>query len=95
MGDSPGDGRKITGRCAFGCFQPGKPTGHGCQQASLRGHDEGQGDDAKRAKIIERTILKRMGTPEDIARTALFFAAQAPYVTGQVLPVDGGRSVGW
>lgn len=52
-------------------------------------------DDAKRARIIERTILKRMGSPEDIARTALFFAAQAPYVTGQILAVDGGRSVAW
>jgi pteridine reductase len=56
---------------------------------------EGEGDTSKRAKIIERTILKRMGTPADIARTALFFAAQAPFITGQVLAVDGGRSVAW
>ncbi|HEU4591988.1 MAG TPA: pteridine reductase [Steroidobacteraceae bacterium] len=53
------------------------------------------GDESKRAKIIERTILKRMGSPADIARTALFFAAQAPYITGQILAVDGGRSVAW
>jgi pteridine reductase len=53
------------------------------------------GDDSKRAKIIERTILKRMGTPEDIARTALFFASSAPFITGQVLAVDGGRRVAW
>ena len=53
------------------------------------------GDDAKRAKIIERTILKRMGSPDDIARTALFLAADAPYITGQILAVDGGRSVAW
>ena len=56
---------------------------------------EGQGDTSKREKIIERTILRRMGTPADIARTALFFAAQAPFITGQVLAVDGGRSVAW
>jgi pteridine reductase len=56
---------------------------------------EGQDDDAARAKIIERTILKRMGSPEDIARTALFFAAHAPFITGQILAVDGGRSVAW
>jgi pteridine reductase len=56
---------------------------------------EGQSDEAARAKIVERTVLKRMGTPEDIARTALFFAASAPFVTGQVLAVDGGRSVAW
>jgi pteridine reductase len=53
------------------------------------------GNESGRAKIIERTILKRMGTPRDIARTALFFAASAPFVTGQVLAVDGGRSVAW
>jgi pteridine reductase len=53
------------------------------------------GDEKMRAKIIQRTILQRMGTPEDIARTALFFAASAPFITGQVLAVDGGRSVAW
>jgi pteridine reductase len=56
---------------------------------------EGQSDPAKQKKIIERTVLKRMGSPADIARTALFFAAHAPYVTGQILAVDGGRSVAW
>lgn len=56
---------------------------------------EGQTDGGMREKIIERTILKRMGTPEDVARTALFFAISAPFITGQVLAVDGGRSVAW
>ena len=56
---------------------------------------EADGDSATRAKIIQRTILQKMGTPEDIARTALFFASQAPFITGQVLAVDGGRSVAW
>jgi len=55
----------------------------------------GGGDPAVREKIIQRTILKRMGTPADIARTALFFAADAPFITGQILAVDGGRSVAW
>jgi pteridine reductase len=53
------------------------------------------GDDQMREKILQRTILQRMGTPEDIARTALFFAASAPFITGQILAVDGGRSVAW
>lgn len=52
-------------------------------------------DPALQEKIISRTLLQRMGTPEDVARTALFFATEAPYVTGQILAVDGGRSVGW
>jgi pteridine reductase len=56
---------------------------------------EGQGDQAMREKVIQRTILKRMGTPQDVARTALFLAAHAPFVTGQILAVDGGRSVAW
>ena len=56
---------------------------------------EGQDDQAMREKIVERTILKRMGRPADIARTALFFAAHAPFITGQILAVDGGRSVAW
>jgi pteridine reductase len=51
-------------------------------------------DGALRARIIERTALKRMGTPDDIARAALYLVKDAPYVTGQVLPVDGGRTVG-
>src|SRR5688572_18870038 len=42
--------------------------------------------------IIDKTLLKRRGSPDDIARAALFFACEAPYVTGQVLAVDGGRS---
>jgi pteridine reductase len=56
---------------------------------------EGPSDDDARAKIVESTILKRMGTPEDIARTVLFFATSAPFITGQILAVDGGRSVAW
>jgi pteridine reductase len=56
---------------------------------------EGSSDGAGRKNVVESTILKRMGTPEDIARTALFFAASAPFITGQILAVDGGRSVAW
>ncbi|MCS6947853.1 MAG: pteridine reductase [Steroidobacteraceae bacterium] len=52
-------------------------------------------DPALRAKIIDRTVLKRSGTPEDVARAVRFFACDAPYVTGQILTVDGGRSIGW
>jgi pteridine reductase len=52
-------------------------------------------DDERMQKIEARTPLGRHGTPEDIARAVVFFAAQAPFVTGQVLAVDGGRSIGW
>ena len=47
-----------------------------------------------RRGIVERTALKRAGTPEDVAKAALFFATDAPFVTGEVLAVDGGRLAG-
>lgn len=54
---------------------------------------EGDLDDALKHEIVAKTALKRSGSPDDVARAALFFAAEAPYVTGQVLAVDGGRSL--
>jgi len=51
-------------------------------------------DEELRQRIVARTALKRMGTPADVAKAALYFAADAPYVTGQLLAVDGGRLVG-
>ena len=48
--------------------------------------------DRQRA-IIEQTSLKRAGMPEDIAGAVKFLALDAPYITGQILAVDGGRSV--
>jgi pteridine reductase len=52
-------------------------------------------DQAFQQRIIDRTVLKRAGSSEDVARAVLFFATQAPYITGQILAVDGGRSIGW
>jgi pteridine reductase len=51
-------------------------------------------DAALEAEIISKTPLRRIGDPQDIGRTALYFATLAPYVTGQILAVDGGRSQG-
>jgi len=48
-----------------------------------------------REEIVARTALKRTGSAADVARALLFFACEAPFVTGQVLAVDGGRSIGW
>ena len=47
---------------------------------------------AERAAIIDHTLLKRVGSPADIARTVKFLVFDAPYVTGQVINVDGGRT---
>jgi pteridine reductase len=48
---------------------------------------------AQQQAIIEQSSLRRAGNPEDIANAGKFFAFDAPYVTGQILAVDGGRSV--
>jgi pteridine reductase len=52
-------------------------------------------DEAQQREIISRTLLQRAGSPADISRAVCFFAADAPYVTGQILAVDGGRSLRW
>ncbi len=57
--------------------------------------DGNEADLALQEKIIDATVLKRLGSPQDIARAVRFFATEAPYVTGQILAVDGGRSIGW
>jgi pteridine reductase len=49
--------------------------------------------EALKREIIDKTALKHQGTPQDIARTALFLAKDAPYITGQIIAVDGGRSI--
>ncbi len=56
---------------------------------------EGGMDPALKARIIGRTALRRIGSPDDIAKAVQFFVHDAPYVTGQILAVDGGRSIGW
>lgn len=43
--------------------------------------------------IIARTALKKVGAPSDVAKAVLFLIRDAGYVTGQVLVVDGGRSL--
>lgn len=52
-------------------------------------------DAERKQRILEQTPLHRPGSPTDIARTVLFLAADAPFVTGQIIAVDGGRSIGW
>jgi 3-oxoacyl-[acyl-carrier protein] reductase len=50
------------------------------------------GEDGQK-RLIDSIHTRRLGTPEDVANAALFFASeQAGWITGQVLSVDGGRS---
>lgn len=49
--------------------------------------------DADRTRELARTPVGHLGSPEDIVRTVLFLAA-SPFITGEVVVVDGGRSLG-
>lgn len=53
-------------------------------------------DPERKAKVFNRTPMGHMGQPEDIGAAALYLASDAAkYVTGVVLPVDGGNSIGF
>jgi pteridine reductase len=48
--------------------------------------------EAKRRALAERIPMKRVGTPEDVARLVRFLALEAPYINGEIIAVDGGLS---
>ena len=55
--------------------------------------DDASFDEVSRQRIISHTLLKREGTPDDIARTVHFLLADATYMTGETINVDGGRHI--
>lgn len=54
---------------------------------------ENEGNEATQQAILDRVALGRPGQPEDIASAVIYLALDASYVTGQVLAVDGGRTL--
>ena len=82
------DARAGTRTGAGGARQRHRP-----RRGTLAGERHRRG--AQGSASSSRPPLQRPGSPADIARTVLFFAADAPFVTGQILAVDGGRSIGW
>lgn len=54
---------------------------------------QGEPDAAAQTSMLAGIPMQRLGTPEDIARSITFLLEDAPYITGQVLAVDGGRSL--
>ena len=52
-----------------------------------------QFDEVYRQRVINQTLLKRVGEGADIAKAVKFLVADAPFITGHVLAVDGGRSL--
>jgi pteridine reductase len=65
---------------------------NGVAPGAIAWPEDGQFDPEERRRILATTPLGRVGSPEDIAQ-AVHFLACAPYVTGQILAVDGGRSI--
>lgn len=51
--------------------------------------------EAVKKSIIEQIPLGRTGKPADIANAVLFLVRDATFITGQIIPLDGGRSIGW
>ena len=49
--------------------------------------------EASRASILQRVPLARAGEPADVARLVRFLCLEAPFITGALIPVDGGRSI--
>jgi len=78
----------VTDRCDLRCTY--------CMPEGFRDFEEPEHwltfDETERRRIIAHTLLKREGTPEDIARAVRFLIFDATYTTGHMLTVDGGRS---
>lgn len=53
--------------------------------------DNPQFDEVYRQRVIAQTLLKRVGEPDDVARAVRFLVQDAPFITGQLIAVDGGR----
>ncbi len=65
---------------------------NGVAPGAIAWPDDGQFPEDERARVIATTPLARSGSPDDVARAVLFLST-APYVTGQIVAVDGGRSI--
>jgi pteridine reductase len=67
---------------------------NGVSPGAILWPNEGMPEKAEQA-ILRQIPLNRTGGPTDIAKTVLFLVKDAPYITGQIIAVDGGRSIGW
>jgi len=67
---------------------------NGVSPGAILWPEDGMTDDT-RETILRQVPLGRAGTPEDVAGAVLYLASEASYVTGQIIAIDGGRSIGW
>jgi pteridine reductase len=67
---------------------------NGVSPGAILWPEDGMSENAQ-ASILNQVPLQRAGEPDDIAGCVLFLIREAHYVTGQIIAVDGGRSIGW
>lgn len=65
---------------------------NGVSPGAIEWPEDGQFPPEEREAIVRHTLLQRVGSPQDIAGAVRFLMLDAPYITGQILAVDGGRS---
>ncbi len=66
---------------------------NGVAPGAIQWPEDASFGETERERIVASTPLKRCGEPQDVARAVRFLIADAPFVTGQILAVDGGRSL--
>jgi len=54
---------------------------------------EAEMSEQQKSEIIQRVALKKTGNPSDIAKAVKFLVDESPYITGQIITVDGGRTL--
>ncbi len=67
---------------------------NGVSPGAILWPENSMADDVKQS-ILDQIPLQRTGSPDDIAECVLYLLRDAAYVTGQIIAVDGGRSIGW
>ena len=67
---------------------------NGIAPGAIAWPEDGMSESIKKS-IVNQIPLGRTGKPADIANAVLFLVRDATYVTGQVIAIDGGRSIGW
>jgi pteridine reductase len=65
---------------------------NGISPGAILWSDQDQSE-AEKQEILQRVVLGRRGEMDDIAKAVLFLVKDAPYMTGQILTVDGGRTI--
>ena len=67
---------------------------NGVSPGAILWPEDGMSDSARQS-ILRQVPLERAGNPDDIAGCVEFLMRDAAYITGQIIAVDGGRSIGW